>query len=188
MSAKLTEQDLTDYALNELQPDVRLYVESMLAVSEEHRNDIYEMIDMALLLEEGFEREDDRQPVRLKPEQREHLLDVRIRNRFFHHAAAVLAVAASVAFALVHRDVWIPKARASEMARVSGHVSGYVAQAVSAAEGDDFASQLAHFRRLTEDPVLKKLFSQPVGGSAAFGSGSAFGLEVSPRASLEFGQ
>ena len=34
---------VVNYALNELEPDVRLYVESMLAVSEEHRNDIYEM-------------------------------------------------------------------------------------------------------------------------------------------------
>ena len=32
----------------------------MLAVSEECRNDIYEMIDVALMLEEGFERRTER--------------------------------------------------------------------------------------------------------------------------------
>jgi anti-sigma factor RsiW len=187
MKAKLSEQDLTDYALNALEPDERLYVESMLAVSEDDRNDIYAMIDTALMLEEGFEREDDRQPVLLMPEQRERLLNVRVPNRFLHHAAGILAAAASVAFALVHKDVWIPKGPASEVARVSGEVSSYVAQAVSAADGDDFANQFANFRRLTEDPVLKKWFSsQPVGGSATFGGGSSFGLEVSPRATLDF--
>ena len=34
MRGKLTEQDLTNYALNELPPDERLYAESILGVSE----------------------------------------------------------------------------------------------------------------------------------------------------------
>lgn len=187
MRGKLSDQDLTDYSLNELQPEERLYVESMLAVSEECRNDIYEMIDTALLLEEAFEVEDDKEPLLLTAEQREKVLHMPVPNRFMHHAAAVLAAAACVAFALVHKDVWIPKARAAEVARVSGQVSDYVAQAVSAPVGDDFVSQLATFRRLTDDPLLKKFFStQPVGGSASFGAGSSLSLEVAPRVALDF--
>ena len=56
MRGRLTEQDLTDYALNELPPDERLYVESMLGVSEECRNDIYQMLELSELLKEGMER------------------------------------------------------------------------------------------------------------------------------------
>jgi anti-sigma factor RsiW len=47
MRGRLTEQDLTDYALNELPPDERLYTESMLAVSEECRDDIYRMLELS---------------------------------------------------------------------------------------------------------------------------------------------
>jgi anti-sigma factor RsiW len=74
MRGRISDQDLTDYALNELQPEERLYVESMLAVSEECRNDVYEMIEMGQLLEEGFEREEGRVPAMLTREQRSRLL------------------------------------------------------------------------------------------------------------------
>ena len=71
MRGKISDQDLTDYALNELEPAQRLYVESMLAVSEECRNDVYEMIDLAMLLDQGFEREEAGQVAgELRPEQR----------------------------------------------------------------------------------------------------------------------
>ena len=58
MRGKLSDQDLTNYALNELEARERLYVESMLAVSVECRDDVYQMIDVAQMLEEGFEREE----------------------------------------------------------------------------------------------------------------------------------
>lgn len=189
MSAKLTEQDLTDYALNELGPEERLYVESMLAVSEESREDIYKTIDLALMIEEGFECHEEVEPVLLTLEQRNRLLNARMPNRFFHRAAVVLAAAAAVALAFARADAWLPKTRALEVARVSSQVSSYVAQAVSSADGDDFVSQLATFRRLTEDPLLKKWFSsQPVGGSAVFGSGTSMSFEASPRGAFELMQ
>ena len=50
MRGRLTEQDLTDYALNELPPDERLYVESMLGVSEECRNDVVQMLELSEML------------------------------------------------------------------------------------------------------------------------------------------
>lgn len=76
MRGRLTEQKLTDYALNELPPDQRRYAETVLAVSEECRNDVYEMADLAEMLKEGFEAEADAQKLELNAEQRAKLLDV----------------------------------------------------------------------------------------------------------------
>ena len=74
MRGKISDQDLTDYALNELEPADRLYLESMLAVSEECRNDVYKVIDLAQLIEDGFEREGGEvQVLCLRPEQRAEL-------------------------------------------------------------------------------------------------------------------
>ena len=55
MRGKVSDQDLTDYALNELPPNERLYVESMLGVSEECRNDVYAMLEMGEMLKELLE-------------------------------------------------------------------------------------------------------------------------------------
>ena len=184
MRGKLSDQDLTDYALNELDPNERLYVESMLAVSEECRNDIYEMIDTAMLLEEGFEREDNATAVLLTPEQRMALLDVKMPNRFLHRTAAVLAAAAAVALAFFSKDEWLPKGSASHMVQIVRDSGTYVKEAVTAAEGEDFVNQLASFRKLTEDPG-KWLPSQPVGGAAVFGPPSSLNIEMSPHPALE---
>jgi hypothetical protein len=142
------------------------------------------MIDTAMMLEEVFEREDGHQPVSLTPAQRQELLNVRVPNHFFRRTAAVFAAAAAIAFALVTKDQWLPKGPAAEVARVSSQMGNYVAQAVSAAEGEDFVNQLATFRKLTEDPA-KWLPSQPPGGAAVFGPPASFNVEVSPRAGLE---
>jgi anti-sigma factor RsiW len=176
---KLSDQDLTDYALNELEPNERLYVESMLAVSEECRNDVYESIDVAMMMEEGFEREDDQPCLSLTPEQRMALLDVRMPNRFLRRSVAALAAAAAVAMAFVTKDAWLPKGPVSQVAKVSDEVRNYMA--VTAAEGEDFVNQLATFRKLTEDPA-KWLPSQPAGGAAAaYGAPSSMNVEIAPR-------
>jgi len=184
MRSQISDQDLTDYALNELGPDERIYVESMLVVSEECRNDIYETIDVAMLLEQGFDREDGRETLGLTPDQRRALLNVRIPNHFFRHAAAVFAAAAAVAFALVNKEQWLPKGPVAQVARVSSQMTNYVAQAVSAAEGEDFVNQLASFRKLKEEPA-KWLPAQPPGGTAVFGSSPSLKLEVAPHAGLD---
>lgn len=189
MRSKISDQDLTDYALDELAPEERLYVESMLAVSEECRNDVYEMIDVAMMLEDGFEREDRKLAVdfELTGSQRADLLNVRMPNYFLRRTAAVLAAAAAVAVAFVTKDQWMPKGPATEMAaRYTNQVTTYVAQAVSAAEGEDFVNQLATFRKLTEEPG-KWLPTQPPGGAAVFGPPYSFGVETS-RAGLEMMQ
>ena len=51
MNTTIPEQYLTDYALNELGPEERIYVESLLGASEEAREDVYELIDLAVVLE-----------------------------------------------------------------------------------------------------------------------------------------
>jgi anti-sigma factor RsiW len=182
--SEISDQDLTDYALDELPPNERLYVESMLAVSEECRNDVYEMIDTAMLLEQGFEREFGAEALGLTATQRQALMNVPVRNHFFRRTAAVLAAAAAVAFALVNKDQWLPKGPAAEVARVSSSMGNFVAQAVSAAEGEDFVHQLASFRKLTEDPA-KWLPSQPPGGAAVFGPPSSLNIEVAPRTGFD---
>ena len=188
MRSKISDQDLTDYALNELGPDERLYVESMLAVSEECRNDVYETIDVAMMIEEVFEREDDRATLlELTSEQRMALLNVRVPNRFWHRTAAALAAAAAVALAFVSKDAWMPKGSASQVARVSKQMSTYVAQAVTTAEGEDFVNQLASFRKLTGEPG-KWLPAQPAGGAAVFGPPSSLNVEIAPHSGLELSE
>jgi hypothetical protein len=142
MRGKLSDQDLTNYALNDgLDPGERLYVESLLAVSEECRQDIYAMIDIGQLLEEGFEQEVDqaeRIPV-LTAEQRNALLDVADRERhpallFVQKAAAIIALAALLGFAVANP---MGVGSKSKIARVSSKVTQMVSQAVGSASNQD---------------------------------------------------
>lgn len=156
MRSQISDQDLTDYALNELDPTQRLYVESMLAVSEECRNDVYEMIDMAMLIEQGFEREEAKLAETLRPEQRAALLSVKVRPRqYVHRIAAALAAAAAFAFAVAHPDLWQWQTGEGKVAKVST----YVADAMTASDGADFGNLLADWRQLADDPVLTKWFN-----------------------------
>ena len=176
MRSQLSDQDLTDYALNELGPEERLYVESMLAVSEECRNDVYEMIDVAMLIEQGFERQDAKAPtLELNAEQRVKLLDVRVPNRILPRSIGALAAAAAVALAFFSKDLWLPKGTVPQVHRAADQVSDYVAHAT--ADGEDFVSQLQSFRKLTEDPT-KWLPQQPAGGAAAFAPPTSLNSEV----------
>jgi anti-sigma factor RsiW len=183
--SKISDQDLTDYALDALDPNERLYVESMLAVSEECRNDVYETIDLAMMLEEGFEREDGKQPsLALKADQRLALLDVRVKNHFLRRSAAVLAAAAAITLAFVSKDQWMPQGpTADKMKQASNSMTNMVAQAVTAVEGEDFVNQLEAFRKLTEDPS-RWLPTQAPAGAAVFGPPSPFSVEA-PHATLD---
>jgi hypothetical protein len=130
MRGKITDQDLTNYALNDgLDPRERLYVESMLAVSEECRGDIYKCIDLAQLLEKGFESEQEHAELPCLTEaQRTALLTARPRVKvlpFVRKTAATLALAACAAFALIHPQLW-PSASRQSIAQVSSQVSRFV--------------------------------------------------------------
>jgi hypothetical protein len=180
--SQISDQDLTDYALNELDPTQRLYVESMLAVSEECRNDVYEMIDVAMLIEQGFEREEAKLSEALRPEQRAALLSPRVQTRqYFQRIAAVLAAAAAVAFAVTHPELWQMQAGGAKVAKVST----YVADAMTVSEGTDFSNLLANWKQLADDPVLTKWFNSEWFDHATQTAVSAPVWDPMPRSSID---
>ena len=163
MRGQIADQDLTNYALNELQPEERFYVESMLAVREECRNDVYEMIELSQMMEEGFEAQEEMaSPYTLTAEQRQALMEVRVAPRWMPIAAG-LAAAACAAFAVTHPNLWKLDGSASDMAqRVTEAVSAAVnttVASVSAPESVDVDTQIGTFRKLAEDPALRKWFT-----------------------------
>jgi anti-sigma factor RsiW len=163
MRGQISDQDLTDYALNELQPEVRLYVESMLAVSEECRNDVYETIEVSQLLEEGFEaQEEQTSPYTLTAEQREKLLAVRVTPRWMPIAAG-LAAAACAAFAVTNPTILKTGPAAEVAQRVSTALSQAVNTTVATVSApevvEDVDTQIGTFRKLAEDPALRKWFT-----------------------------
>lgn len=158
MRGPLSEQDLTDYALNELQPEERIYVESMLAASEECRNDVCETIEMARLLEQGYERElvaAEIQDLALKPDQRNHLVRPHFTFRYImRDVASALALAACVAFTITKLDsapfVGARKAM-NKMAAVTTGAKDKVNVAIQANDGIDLAKALASLREMAEE-------------------------------------
>ena len=98
MRGNLTEQNLTDYALNELQPEERFYVESMLACSEDCREDVYSTLELSELLKQGFDEDESTLPMELNEEQRTKVLEVPHWNfRTLLHKAAAIALRLSPA-------------------------------------------------------------------------------------------
>ena len=170
MKTKIPDQYLTDYALNELVPEERIYVESLLGASEEAREDVYEMIDLALLLDEGFEREQERAPAVLTLVQRRELMGLRVPNIFVRNVAVILAAAACAALAFVQRDDWMPRVHLSQPATAS--TSGQTGvQASAGSRETDYVTQLIQFPEWARDPLLRKwfatnlseMFSEPAG-------------------------
>ena len=159
MKAKVSEQDLTDYALDELEPQERIYVETALVGSEEAREDVYAMIDMAMMLDEGFERQQSRAPAVLTVEQRRALMNVRQPNIFLRNTVVALAAAACVAFALARLDAWLPQWHRAPQAGVASTAPGQTGmQASAAAQEPDFVKQIMQFRDFADDPLLRKWF------------------------------
>ena len=161
MRAHISEQDLTDYALNELDPHQRIYVESMLAVSEECRNDVYKMIELSQLLEQGFEREAvfaERQDLHLMPDQRADLTRPHHRAHYvIRDVMSAIGLAACVAFCLVKFDdseFSGARAAAGRVAQASKQAAGAIT--VQASEsGIDLASALASLRELAAESSTK---------------------------------
>jgi anti-sigma factor RsiW len=159
MRAHISEQDLTDYALNELDPHQRIYVESMLAVSEECRNDVYQMIELSQLLEQGFEREAvfaERQDLHLKAEQRADLTRPHHRAHYiFRDVMSAIGLAACVAFCLVKFDdaeFAGARAAAGRMAQATTTAAGAMTVKVQSPDGGiDLASALASLRELAAE-------------------------------------
>ena len=161
MRAKFSDQDLTDYALNELEAADRLYIESLLAVSEECRNDVYKTIELAQLLEDGFERDGGGKEVLcLKPEQRAHLTRPHFTGRYVaREIASLIALAACVAFAIALLGRFqatgsdtAPSRVAAVSSQVSSRVSTTVSQVVQSPESVDMKAAFESLRKMVSDP------------------------------------
>jgi len=175
MRGNLSEQDLTDYALNELNDVDRLYVESMLAASEECRNDIVATIQMAQCLEQGFERElilAERQDLALRSEQRLDLVRPHFTLRYaLRDVASALGIAACVAFAITTFDRFeFPKARAAadRVAQASTKAADIMTVAVqqSTPEKIDLGKVLSSLRDMAEEgsklmPAANEIMPEP---------------------------
>lgn len=125
MRGKVTDIDLTNYALNELPPEERLYVESMLGVSEECRNDVYQMLELSEMLKEGYECQDEQALLVLDESQRSKVLDVPRWNFrvLLQQAAAVALLAAGAAYAVMRPAFWQQGGTAEKLA-VAGEAVG----------------------------------------------------------------
>lgn len=164
MRGSLSDQDLTDYALNELQPEERLYVESMLAVSEECRHDVYQMIELTQMLEAGFEADAAKAPdYSLTGDQREKLVQFRRSTPLLHRAASIVALAACTAFVITHPAFLQMSDPAGKVAQVSSQMSKIVASAV-APDSKAFSMPLANIAAFAEDTASSWL---PAAASAA---------------------
>jgi anti-sigma factor RsiW len=148
MRGRLTDQDLTDYALNELPPDERLYVESMLGVSEECRNDIYQMLELSEMLKDGMEQIESDDLI-LNAEQRAKVLDVPAWHwrGLLQKAAAILMLSAGTAF-IATRPGILPKGGSA----VDGLASAGLAMQGMVAEVQEkgFARSVEEFRTRLE--------------------------------------
>lgn len=129
MRGKVSDQDLTNYALNELPPNERLYVESMLAVSEECRGDVYQMLEIGEMLKEGFEADEAGADLLLDEEQRTKVLTVPRWNwrGLLRQAAAITLLAAGTAYTLTRPTFWQKGGAADKIAVAGGAVGDFVA-------------------------------------------------------------
>jgi hypothetical protein len=129
MRGKVTDQDLTNYALNELSPEERLYVESMLAVSEECRHDVYQMLEVGEMLKEGFEEDEFGADLLLNTEQREKVLEVpRFHwSGFFQRAAAIALLAAGTGYTMTRPGLWQSRGAAGQIATAGEAMGNLVA-------------------------------------------------------------
>src|SRR5262249_53427109 len=123
-------------------------------------------------------------------EQRMKLLDVHLPNRFLRNSAAWLGAAAAIALAFFTKEAWLPQVAVARVAKVSTQVTSSVQQAAgSVAEGEDFISQLANFRKNLNGEPTKWLPSQAPAGANVMGPPSSLmNVEVGSRSGLEFGQ
>lgn len=109
MRGTISDQDLTDYALNELAGHERRYVEGMLAVSEPCRADVYHLLEVARMLEDGFGRQSDATEVALLPSQRLGVLQPRRgagAAAWVRRGVVGLGLAACAVWSLSHGGLW----------------------------------------------------------------------------------
>jgi hypothetical protein len=111
MSTRLRPVDITSYALNELEPRERLYVESMMLSCEDSRRDALDMLEVARLLEEGLRAEVDSIPMVLDAARREEIFSQSLHTEgtwqhVWRASAAVVALASCVVFSVAAPQLW----------------------------------------------------------------------------------
>jgi hypothetical protein len=100
---RLSEVDITNYVLNELEPSERLFVESLMLGCDESRKDALAMMETARLLEEGLEKELSGMELELDQPRRERIFAYKsgsVWGAVGHVASTLAALAACVAFSL----------------------------------------------------------------------------------------
>ncbi len=129
MRGKVTDIDLTNYALNELPPEERFHVESMLGVSEECRNDVYQMLELSEMLKEGYELQEEQALLVLDESQRSKVLDVPRWNfrLLLQQAAALALLAAGIGYAVMRPSFWQNGGTAEKLAAAGEQVGTLVA-------------------------------------------------------------
>jgi hypothetical protein len=147
----------------------------MLAVSEECREDIYKMIDLAQILEEGFEKDAiagvvKRPELALRPEQREKLIQPHFTKRYvLRDIASALGIAACVAFAVTKLEGYDFSGAqnvAGRVAKASTKAADVMTTAVQSTDTIDLAKSLEALRSLAEEgaklvPVSTDLLPEP---------------------------
>ncbi len=155
MRGPLSDQDLTDYALDELTPQERIYIESMLAASEECRNDVCETIEIARLLEQGYEREIVAAEIRdlaLKADQRAELTRPHHTARYIiRDIAGAIGLAACVAFTIAKFDTPSFAPARSAMNRVAAKSTEFGGNMLVQSNDIDLAKALASLREMAEE-------------------------------------
>jgi anti-sigma factor RsiW len=149
MRGRLTEQDLTNYALNELPPEERLYTESMLAVSDECRHDVYQMLEISELLKEGFDAQNDARVLELSPEQRATVLTVPdwTWRGLLHKTAAIVLLSVGTAFVVTRPGFWHGNGVSADTLASAGQA---VQEMVADVQEKGFARTVEEFRSRLE--------------------------------------
>jgi hypothetical protein len=126
-SLRLTERDITDYALNELSPKERLYVESMMIGCDETRQEVCDFLELSKMLEEGFHSESELVPMQLDESRRKSVLAHRTDSKrlvVLRSLATIGSFAACITFAVSSPMLLKKSGAAAQLAMLSSRLHG----------------------------------------------------------------
>jgi anti-sigma factor RsiW len=163
MRGVIRDQDLTDFALNELDPRDRAYVEGMIAISPECRHDVQSLLEISRMLGEGFDQADQESEaagLSLSEAQRACLLNGPKRSvigRVAVRFAAVLVISALAGYSLLF--IWGGRSGdRGVMASAVAEAQGLVSDAVHSVGEVDWHETL---RTLSDEPNPEKWIAGP---------------------------
>jgi len=175
---RLSEVDITNYVLNELEPSERLFVESLMLGCDESRADTLAMMETARLLEEGLDRELSGLELELDQPRRERIFAYKsgsVWGALGHAASTLAALAACVAFSVA----------APTLSRLALGRDGSHAQYVQTLQGDvSYRSDILDpgafptFANDSADSVLGSLPSEDLPTRVLFPTGAVNFVEM----------